>query len=146
MEQRWERIFACRKNTNDNQGNSVVIDALADKEEVFVGGNKAVWNETSVEEGVILFTSYGPGGEQMSVGLRVEIVERMKWEQGRGGWIGGGERQVRINRVEELKGGGEWSEFGCYILVERFNLKRMDGSLLLSYDFMHFHQMKTKWG
>ncbi|KAL0327069.1 UNVERIFIED_CONTAM: hypothetical protein Sangu_1784900 [Sesamum angustifolium] len=146
MEQRWERIFACQKNTYGYQGNSVVIDALVDNEEVFVGGSKAVWNERSVQDGVIWFTSYGPGGEQMSVGLRVEVIERMKWEQARGGWVGGGERQARINKVEELKESAEWSEFGCYILVERFNMKRMDGSLLLSYDFKHFHQMKTKWG
>ncbi|XP_011070869.1 uncharacterized protein LOC105156443 [Sesamum indicum] len=146
MEQRWERIFACQKNTYGNQGNSVVIDALVDNEEVFVGGSKAVWNERSAQDGVIWFTSYGLGGEQMSVGLRVEVIERMKWEQARGGWVGGGERQARINKVEELKEGAEWSEFGCYVLVERFNMKRIDGSLLLSYDFKHFHQMKTKWG
>lgn len=83
----------------------------------------------------------------MSVGLRVEIVERMKWEQERGGWINinGGEREMKISRVEEFKEGGNWSEFGCYVLVERFDVKRMDGSLVLSYDFKHLHHIKTKW-
>ncbi|KAL0446951.1 UNVERIFIED_CONTAM: hypothetical protein Slati_1823000 [Sesamum latifolium] len=141
MEQRWERIFACRKNPYGDQGSSVVIDALVHNEEVLVGGIKAVWNERSVQEGVIWFTSYGPGGEQMSVGLRAEVVERMKWEQARE-VVGGGDRQVRINRVEELKENEEWSEFGCYVLVD---LKRMDGSLVMSYDFKHFHRTKTKW-
>ncbi|KAL0446952.1 UNVERIFIED_CONTAM: hypothetical protein Slati_1823100 [Sesamum latifolium] len=138
MEQRWERIFACQKNTYGNQGNSVVIDALVDNKEVFVGGSKAVWNEKSVQDGVIWFTSYGPGGEQMSVGLRVEVMERMKWEQARGGWVGGGERQARINKVEELKEGDKWSEFGCYVLVERNTILKdlpfpQDKELTLQY-------------
>lgn len=124
MEQRWGRIFARRKNTYGDQGNSVVIDALVDNEEVFGGGIKAVWNERSVQDGVIWFTSYGPGGEQTSVGLRAKVVERMKREQARGGWVGGGDRQVRINRADELKEHEE-GEFGCYVLVERFNLKIM---------------------
>ncbi|KAK6133792.1 hypothetical protein DH2020_032503 [Rehmannia glutinosa] len=129
-------------NTNDTR---VTIDASVEKEEVFVYGSKAMWNEEKVVDGVIWFTSCGLKGEQMRVGLRVEVVERMKWEQEIGGWIGGEKRRAKINRVEELKEGGEWSKFGCYVLVERFNLKRMDGSLVMSYDFRHFHQMKTKW-
>ncbi|KAK4423633.1 hypothetical protein Salat_1946200 [Sesamum alatum] len=43
MEQRWDWIFACWNNTYGDQGISVVIDALVDNEEVFVGGIKAVW-------------------------------------------------------------------------------------------------------
>ncbi|KAG8382972.1 hypothetical protein BUALT_Bualt05G0135500 [Buddleja alternifolia] len=145
LEQRWEQIFTCQKNTYDNPGNSVAIDALVEKEEVFVEGVKALRSEKNVADGVIWFTSYGPGGGETRVGLRVEVVERMKWEQARAGWVGGEERQVKIDRIDEFKGAGEWSVFGCYILVERFNLKRMDGSLFMSYDFKHCHQMKTKW-
>ncbi|KAK6133789.1 hypothetical protein DH2020_032500 [Rehmannia glutinosa] len=137
LEQRWEQIFTCRNNTNDN---CVVIDTVLEREEVFVGGSKAVWNEKSVVDGVIWFTRHGK-----SVGLRVEIVERMKWEQETGGWKGGDERRVKINKVEKFENAGGWSDFGYYVLVERFNLKRMDGSLVMSYDFKHFHQMKTKW-
>ncbi|KAK6116391.1 hypothetical protein DH2020_049853 [Rehmannia glutinosa] len=142
LEQRWEQIFTSWNSTNDNR---VAIDVVLEKEEVFVGGRKAVWDEKSVVDGVIWFTGYGSGGGEMRVGLRVEIVERMKWEQERGGWVRGEERGVRVNRVEEFKEGGGWSEFGLCVLVERFNLKRMDGSLVMSYDFKHFHHMKAKW-
>ena len=55
----------------------------------------------------------------------------MKWEQERVGWVGGNDRQVSLKRVEEFEGTGQWSKFGCYVLVERFVLKRMDGSLVL---------------
>ncbi|KAL7149272.1 hypothetical protein ABFS83_05G028200 [Erythranthe nasuta] len=141
LEQRWEKVFTC----NSYGENSVKIDVVVEKEEVFVGGSKAVWNEKSVDNGVVWFTSYGPTGEKTSVGLRVEIVERMKWEQNRGGFVGGEEKQVKISRVEEFKETREWTEFGYYVLVERFNVKRMDGSLVLCYDFKHLHQMRTAW-
>ncbi|KAL8052770.1 hypothetical protein ABFX02_05G026700 [Erythranthe guttata] len=141
LEQRWEKVFAC----NSYGGKSVKIDVVVEKEEVFVGGSKAVWNEKSVDNGVVWFTSYGPTGEKTSVGLRVEIVERMKWEQKRGGYVGGEEKQVKINRVEEFNETREWSEFGYYVLAERFNVKRMDGSLVLCYDFKHVHQTRAKW-
>ncbi|KAL6566420.1 hypothetical protein OROGR_002035 [Orobanche gracilis] len=142
LEQRWEQIFTCINSANDAR---VAIDVVLENQEVFVGGSKGEWNEKSIGDEVIWFTSYGSGGEKVSVGLRVEIVERMKWEQERGGWVGGDERRVRINKVEEFKEGGGWSVFGCYVLIERFNLKRMDGSLVLCCDFKHFHNMKTKW-
>lgn len=139
LEQRWELIF--HKKNSGSEGNAVEVDSFVEREEVFVGGSKA--NEKSVSDGVVWFTSYSTGGEKRSVGLRTEIVERMKWEEERGGWVNGGE--VKISRVEEFKEGGNWSEFGCYVLVERFDVKRMDGSLVLSYDFKHLHQIKTKW-
>ncbi|PIN10929.1 hypothetical protein CDL12_16474 [Handroanthus impetiginosus] len=139
LEQRWEQIYTCEKKNNQDH-NSVVIDTLVEKEEVFVGGAKALWTK---ENGVVWFKRYGGGGQQMSVGLRAEIVERMKWEQERGGWVGGEEREVKISK--EFKGSGDWGVFRCYVLVERFNLSRMDGSLVLSYDFKHLDVMKSKW-
>ncbi|KAG8382971.1 hypothetical protein BUALT_Bualt05G0135400 [Buddleja alternifolia] len=78
LEQRWEQIFTCQKNTYNNPGNSVAIDALLEKEEVFVREVKALWSENNVANGVIWFMSYGPGGGETRVGLRVEVVERMK--------------------------------------------------------------------
>ncbi|XP_073136133.1 uncharacterized protein [Henckelia pumila] len=142
LEQRWERIFSCQ----NNGGNSVVIDVSLEKEEVFVNGNKGVMNERNETNGVVWFTSSSNiRGEIMSFGLRVEILQRMKWEQERGGWIGGGEKEAKIKKIEEFKDVGGWKEFGCYVLVERFRLKRMDESLAMKYDFNHFHQIKTLW-
>ncbi|XP_073304348.1 uncharacterized protein [Primulina huaijiensis] len=141
LEQRWERIFS---HQNDGR-NSVVIDVSLEKAEVFVDGNKGVMNEGHAVDGVVWFTSSGNLGGEMSFGLRVEILQRMKWEQERGGWIGGDEKEAKIKKTEEFKEGGEWKEFGCYVLVERFRLKRMDGSLAMEYDFKHFHQIKTLW-
>ncbi|KAI4357910.1 hypothetical protein L6164_001826 [Bauhinia variegata] len=91
------------------------------------------------------FRSYNNVGTEASVGLSTAIVERMKWEQERSGWIEGKEKEVRVERVEELKGNSGWKKFGCYVLVESFVLKRLDGSLVLTYSFRHTHQIRTKW-
>ncbi|CAK9157333.1 unnamed protein product [Ilex paraguariensis] len=144
LEQRWEQIFASENNSSE--GNSVFIDVAVQTEVVsVVAGKETVWNEREVVDGAIWFRSFGKVGEGVSVGLRVEIVERMKWEQERAGWVGGEDRQARVKRVEEFGGIGGWRKFGCYVLVERFVLKRMDGSLVTTCDFKHTHQIKSKW-
>ena len=75
----------------------------------------------------------------------MELVQRMKCEQGRSGRLGGKGRQMRVERKENFGEKGDWREFGCYVLVESFVLKRMYGSLLMPYDLLHSHQIKCKW-
>lgn len=143
VEQRWEQIF---ERDNIDHGNVVMVDAVVRREVVMVGGREAVWDEKNVVDKTIWFKSFGSKGEEVSVGLSSEIVERMKWEEERVGWVGRGEREMRVNREEEFGGGAEgWRKFGCYVLVERFVLKRMDGSLVMTYDFNHTHQLKCMW-
>ncbi|GLT63467.1 hypothetical protein SLA2020_360300 [Shorea laevis] len=81
------------------------------------------------------------------VGLSLAIVERMTWEMERLGWENGGENgEERIKRVEEDEVGiGKWRKFGCYVLVERFVLKRMDGSLVLTHDFRQTQLIRSKF-
>ena len=74
------------------------------------------------------------------------VVERMKWEEERVVGLDGDESsQGRVERVEEYGGVGRWSKFGCFVLVERFVFKRMDATILLTYDFNHTHQIRCKW-
>ncbi|KAF7113089.1 hypothetical protein RHSIM_RhsimUnG0162000 [Rhododendron simsii] len=144
LEQRWEKIFACENNFS-SKGNSVSVEAEVQREVVFVDGREAVWDEKRVGDGVVWFRGSG-GVEQVNMGLSSLIVDRMKWEEERGGWVREEKRQVKVNRTEEFGGiGGVWSKFGCYVLVERFVLKRMDGSVVLTYDFKHTHVIRSKW-
>ncbi|KAL7260629.1 hypothetical protein ACSBR1_006317 [Camellia fascicularis] len=100
-----------------------------------------------------MFIKDGRLRDQMKISMFYEmtldslIVDRMKWEQERGGWLGGEKRQVTVNKTEEYSGigVGGWSRFGCHVLVERFVLKRMDGSVVLTYDFKHTHVLRSKW-
>ena len=122
------------------------MDALVQREVVTVGGREAVVDERNVGDGVVWFRSSSNLGEETSVALSLAIVERMKWEQKRVGWIGGNGKRVTVKRVEEFAGIGGWKKFGCYVLVERFVLKRLNGSLVvLNYDFKHTHQIRCKW-
>jgi hypothetical protein len=83
-----------------------------------------------------------------TVGLDMVLWERMRWELERGGWVaprnGNGDEE-RIERVEKHDGLGQWHKFGCYLLMERFVLKRMDGSLALTCEFRHTNKIKAKW-
>lgn len=120
LEQRWELVFSFQKNyVFDHQGNSVQVDALVEKEQVFIYGHEAAQSINNVINGVIWFTGYDSGSRQVSVGLREEVIGRMKWEQERFGWVGGEERQVKINRIENFDESlRSWSELKCYVLVE----------------------------
>ncbi|KAK1389893.1 3-ketoacyl-CoA synthase [Heracleum sosnowskyi] len=143
LEQRWEQIF---EHDNIDHGNTVMVDAVVQREVVLVGGREAVWDEKNLVDKMIWFKSFGSKGEEVSVGLSVEIVKRMKWEEERAGWVGGDRREVRVHRVEEFVGGANgWRKSGSYVLVERFVLKRMDQSVVMTYDFKHTHQLKCMW-
>lgn len=143
LEQNWEQIFAC-DNNNTSGGNSVAVDAVVKSEVVVVGGLEAVVDERDLGDGVLWFRSVNNAGSETSIGLSLALVERMKWEQERVGYVVGKEKEVE--KREEYKGGlGEWKRFGCYVLVERFVFKRLDGSLALTHKFRHTHQIRTKW-
>ncbi|TXG64640.1 hypothetical protein EZV62_011634 [Acer yangbiense] len=150
LEQRWEQIFECDNNNGHNKDNVVVVDVSIKREVVslFGGDQKETTvmmsdhdhHEKRVVDGVMWFKS-----SRSEVGLRSEIIERMNWEEERFGWVRGNERQVSVKREEQFGGVHGWKKFGCYVLVERFVLKRMDGSLLLTYDFKHTHHIRSKW-
>ncbi|PPE02595.1 hypothetical protein GOBAR_DD00368 [Gossypium barbadense] len=136
LEQRWEQLFAY--NNDYNEDNVVVVDTTVEKEVVKVNGTTEI--SVDDQETVDRVMWFRKGG--LGIGLSLSIVERMKWEEERFGWSGGKERQERVKRVEK---NGEWNRFGWYVLVERFALRRMDGSLALTYDFKHTQFVRNKW-
>ncbi|CAL5338700.1 unnamed protein product [Camellia sinensis] len=71
---------------------------------VIVAGREAVWDENNVANGVIWFTSFGGVGEKVNIGLSSLIVDRMKWEQERGGWLGGEKRLVTMIKQRSMQG------------------------------------------
>ncbi|XP_077236559.1 uncharacterized protein LOC143878129 [Tasmannia lanceolata] len=145
MEQLWEKIDACEND--GSQGNLVVVSVNVRKEVARLYGKEMVQEETSVIDGMRWFRPLKhEGGGGLGVGLSLAIVERMRWEEVRGGWVEGKEMDVKVERMEEFGGGdGGWKKFGCYVLVERFVLRRMDGSVVLTFDFRHTHRIQCKW-
>ncbi|XP_076933020.1 uncharacterized protein LOC143598765 [Bidens hawaiensis] len=58
---------------------------------------EAIWDERNVVDGTLWFTCLGGDFErEESVGLNVAIVERMRWEEERVGWVGGGEKRIEM--------------------------------------------------
>ncbi|GLT49601.1 hypothetical protein SLA2020_231490 [Shorea laevis] len=143
LEQKWERIFTCEND--DSKSRAVVeVDVVVKNEVVCVGGREVLEEERNLAGGFMWLRGGGYDGGDYSLGLSMAIVERMRWEEERVGWVGGNEKEVNVKRVEEFGRIGEWSKFDVYVLMERFVLKRMDGSLVLTYDFRHIHQIRTK--
>ncbi|XP_054775956.1 uncharacterized protein LOC129284490 [Prosopis cineraria] len=146
LERRWDRVFSKENSGNSNE---VLVDVVVKTEVAGLGdGREAVWEEGKVgEEGVMWFKSLERG--ERKVGLRMEIVERMRWEEERADWEGKnrGKKQVTFERTEKFEGssGIVWRNFGFYVLVESFVLKRMDGSIVLTCDFRHSNHVKCTW-
>lgn len=90
---------------------------------MFIGGREATWDERDVVNGVVWYASFDKMEKVVRVGLSLEIVQRMKWEEERIG-RGDEERQVQVKREDKFVGVGGWTKFGCYVLVERFVLKK----------------------
>ncbi|KAI6686266.1 hypothetical protein NL676_032179 [Syzygium grande] len=139
LQQRWEQVHAC--DNYANEGNAMEVDVLVQKEAITVFGEEA--GEGNVSDGVMWFRS-----RTGVIGVSMAIVERMRWEEERVGWVKEGEKRVGVKGVEEFIQSGlseGWKRFGCYVLVESFVLKRMDGTLVLAYDFKHTHRVRSKW-
>ena len=147
LEQRWDKIFGC-ENGENSDGKDVYVDVLVEREWACVDEKEAVCDWGHVDNGVMWFRSAknGEGEEAGLLRLSVLVAERMRWEQERDGWrIDENERKVKVKRREEFEGKGKWRKFGCYVLVERFVFKRMDGSVLLTHDFKHISQIRCIW-
>ncbi|KAL2349040.1 hypothetical protein Fmac_003040 [Flemingia macrophylla] len=141
--QRWEKIFS--KEDRKSGEDSVVVDVVVQAEVVRVAGRDAVWDENGMVGRVLWFSSFGDDGREMRVGMSLEVFERMKWEEERVGWKASEGREESVVRVEEFRGTNKWQRFGCYVLIESFEFRRMDGVLVLTYDFKHTHQIMCKW-
>ncbi|KAF5194582.1 Duf1262 family protein [Thalictrum thalictroides] len=144
LEQWWEEIYTCN---NDYSGNNIVSFIVNVQKEVnSLSGLEAVKDDTN---GVAETTWYkcvdSAGGRVSSLGLSKAIVDKMTWVQEMGGWVGGNDTDVEVKRTEEFKEGKDWQRFSYFVLVERFCLRRMDGTLLLACDFRHTHHIQSKW-
>ncbi|KAL8150720.1 hypothetical protein V2J09_020528 [Rumex salicifolius] len=146
LERRWEKIFTC-ENRHGIPKRSVDMDVVISTEWIRVGGKEVEQFEEDFVDGFVWFKGISANGDELpSVGLSSVIMERMIWEQERIGWVRRDEKKMKMVRREEFGGEGLWLSFDCFVLVERFALKRLDGSLVLEYDFKHTNQGKIKWG
>ncbi|XP_008811194.1 uncharacterized protein LOC103722417 [Phoenix dactylifera] len=137
----WEEIYSCENN--GKEGNAVELSVGVRRHTALLNGSEIIQDRREVVDGIMWLKPVNSGDQ--GLGLSLAIWERMRWEEERGGWIGGEENVERVERSEVCEGENGWKKFGCYVLVERFVLKRMDGTVALAYDFKHTNKIRTKW-
>ncbi|MCL7031866.1 hypothetical protein MKW94_014725 [Papaver nudicaule] len=151
LEQYWEEIYKSEYDNDVTQGhgnkNTVVVSQVVEKQSFMLFGEKAVKYETNGGVGSDEFVWFGHAEptEGNGVGLSVAVMEKMKCIQELGGWSGEGDNAARVTKVEKFEGNHGWKRFGCFVLVERFALRRMDGTLVLACDYKHLNKVQCKW-
>ncbi|KAJ8751669.1 hypothetical protein K2173_025830 [Erythroxylum novogranatense] len=146
LEQHWEEIYSYE--SVNSEGNTVVLNVNVNvqREVDLVCGIEALKEDRTNHCGFIWYNvrNITNGRRRCSVGLSFCIVEKMKLVQEEGGWVDGEERTARVEKVVEIRSENGWRRFACYMLVESFVLRRMDGCLVLKCDFRHTHRIKCK--
>ncbi|WOL07169.1 hypothetical protein Cni_G15907 [Canna indica] len=88
--------------------------------------------------------------EQVKQPAYYEITLKQFWEQIRAcesvyGVERVAEKLRSVERVEEYRGGvGGWKRFDCYVLVEKFVLRRMDDRVVPMVDFRHIKKVRRR--
>jgi hypothetical protein len=119
LEQRWEPVHA----------HGAGVSKLASSK-ALIGGSVEAKQEVGSSrhgEGYVWFRAAATG---QAVGVCMNVWERMRWEEYRGGWVDEDEDAGRVA--------------GGSVLVERFVVKRLDGSVVVAFDFAHLSKIKGK--
>ncbi|CAA6670079.1 unnamed protein product [Spirodela intermedia] len=142
LEQFWEAIHFSENRSGEGR-RTVEVRARVQTETAMLCGGELVGDVSPSADRVVWFRP----AESVTgaVGLSSPIVERMRWEVARAGWVAGKSGVDVLEREEEYRGGSAWTAFGCFVLVERFSLRRLDGSLVLGCDFRYTNKIITKW-
>ncbi|XP_057829790.2 uncharacterized protein LOC131040848 isoform X2 [Cryptomeria japonica] len=140
LEKFWEEIYSTQGRIGEK--NDVVVDKILNVEEALLFGKEAI-EEITYDDGSVLFRGVGnQEGKTTGVKLSWPIIARMREDQGRHGSDQGG-KDVRVEK--SFSGIGKVGKFACYVVVERYVLKRMDGSIALTYSFRNCNQIQGKW-
>ncbi|KAM7257196.1 hypothetical protein ACFE04_012937 [Oxalis oulophora] len=150
LQQSWEVIYLIENVSNQSTA-LINVDVKLKRRVDWLFGMEAKYERNRVSDhlGFVWFRVYDKDRGVVKIGLSVAIVEKIKWIQEEGGWFMEDREEERIERVVEVsrkKGreSGVWKRLGCYVLVESFILRRMDGVVVLKSDFRHTHKIQCK--
>ncbi|ERM99514.1 uncharacterized protein LOC18427549 [Amborella trichopoda] len=142
LEQQWEEIYCCEGFGREEVG----VDRCVRKEEALLNGKEGVQERRANEGGIVWFEArerMGLEGGLVGVGLNEVVMEKMRWDQAIVEREGDG-KEVSVRKVFKSESEGIW-KFGLYVLVERYVLRRLNGSLVFTYAFRRPHQLREKW-
>ncbi|GLJ27355.1 hypothetical protein SUGI_0536800 [Cryptomeria japonica] len=138
LEKFWEEIYSTGRVTEKY----VDVEKSLMVEEVLLFGEEQT-EEIRDNDGSVLFSGVGKQSRgRVGVKLSWPIIAKMRAGQERYG-LEGGVRDVRVKK--SFSSDGMAGKFACYVVVERYVLKRMDGSVALSYSFRNSNQIQGKW-
>ncbi|CAA0828340.1 Protein of unknown function (DUF1262 [Striga hermonthica] len=147
LERWWEEVHYVRnEDTNSRRTNVVVVDARVKRLTCSVYGMDGEREGRRDAYGFVWFKGRECCTKRvLPVGLSGALFEKMSWVKETRGWFDG-ERVVRVCGDREVGGDAVgWRKFGCYVLVESFVLRRMDGSLVISFGFRNVDKIECKW-
>uniref|UniRef100_A0A0D6QST4 Uncharacterized protein n=1 Tax=Araucaria cunninghamii TaxID=56994 RepID=A0A0D6QST4_ARACU len=139
LEKFWEEIYSVDVGI---AGEDVFVQKTVRVEGGLLFGEESV-EEVADDDTSVWFKGIGNRlGKACGVRLSWPIIAKIRADQGRTG-SGGGGRDVRVEKSFSRAGTGR--KFRCYVVVERYVLKRMDGSIALTYSFRNCDQIQGKW-
>lgn len=144
LKQWWEQIYSCENEEGDRRSNVVVVNACVRRLATSVYGMEAEKEDRYDANGFIYFRTNARYRKKASVGLSSAVYEQIRWLQENRGWLDGREPDVRVRGENVIHSDNEWKKFGSYVLVESFVLRRMDGSLLINFNFKNTNRIESK--
>eukprot|EP00253_Pinus_taeda_P013509 PITA_13509 len=140
LEKFWQEIYSTEISTSRED---IFVERTIEVEEASLSGSEAV-EESRDRDGNVWITGVErERGELKGVRLSWHIIAKMRADQGREA-SEAIDRDVRVEK--SFKNNGIGRKFVCLVIVERYVLSRMDGSVILTYSFTHCDQIKGKWG
>lgn len=119
LEQRWEPVHVHGAGPKLGSKRALIGGSVEAKQEAGISrsrhGDAYVW-----------FRAAATG---QHLGVCKSVLERMRWEESRGGWVDEEEDP------EKMAGGS--------VLVERFVVKRLDGTVVVAFDFLHLNKVRA---
>ncbi|KAL2552157.1 hypothetical protein Fot_05776 [Forsythia ovata] len=154
----WEQIYSCEnelvtwdisqdiyRSSGNLENNVVVVNKRVKRLVSLVCGVEAEKDEDRLDaEGFVWFKIKEQHSRRVGVGLNLAILEKIRLLQETRGWFDG-HREVIIKGRKEVRNDIVWRKFGCYVLVEGFVLSRMDGSVLINFNFRNTSKIECRW-
>ncbi|CAI9109969.1 OLC1v1009918C1 [Oldenlandia corymbosa var. corymbosa] len=145
----WEQIFSSENDLRgggENSSNVVVVNACVKRLTTSVYGMEAEKEDRYDADGFIYFRAKARDLKKGNVGLSSAVYEKIKWLQDNRGWFdsGAGKDVVRVRGENVIHTDKGWRKFASYVLVESFILRRMDGNLVINFNFRNTDRVEHK--
>eukprot|EP01018_Ginkgo_biloba_P007184 Gb_22145 [translate_table: standard] len=136
LEKFWEEIYSI---DGGGEGDIIVEKTVRVEEGLLLG--REVVEKIREDDGSVWMKALNGREELKGVRLSRPIIEKIRADQGRAGESV--DEVLSVNR--SFTSIGKERKFACYVVVERYVLRRMEGSVVLTYSFRNCSHIQGKW-